>query len=325
MLCVFEGKQIKKSTGIKVLPGEFDPVRQIYTGKCQITAKKIELLNHRAKEFEFKAFFEGNKISVQEFICYVLRINKSEDKTRFVTFFESTISTKNVSYVRLKSYKSFLENIKEFSPDIKLSEINYTFCTNFFSFLTYKKSNSQNTLVNKFKILKLTIGEAINHGLIEKSDIAKFKLKKEATNRKSLSESELIILESLYTSNTLKPHLQNTLRVFLFSCYTSLRFADIEKFTTNYIVEDAIKMPQNKTGKDVYIPLIAKAKALLPETKFKVLSNQKTNKNLLEIKNISGIKNEITFHIARHTFGTLAYNKGIELSIVSNTKPLTRS
>lgn len=46
-------------------------------------------------------------------------------------------------------------------------------------------------------------------------------------------------------------------------------------------------------------PKCINAERLLP-----VLSNQKTNSYLKEIADVCGIKKELTFHIARHTFAT---------------------
>jgi integrase/recombinase XerC len=67
----------------------------------------------------------------------------------------------------------------------------------------------------------------------------------------------------------------------------------------------------------VSIPLIDKAHALLPEYKFKVLTNQKTNLHLKKIKALCKIETNISCHVARHTFATIGLNCGIPLEVVS--------
>ena len=66
-----------------------------------------------------------------------------------------------------------------------------------------------------------------------------------------------------------------------------------------------------KTKEPVYIPLIMKAKDLIPgkgfanQNVFKVLTDQPTNRYLKEIMKTAGIQKKISFHCARHTFATV--------------------
>ena len=50
---------------------------------------------------------------------------------------------------------------------------------------------------------------------------------------------------------------------------------------------------------------------------FPILSNQKMNSYLKEIADICGIKKNLTFHLARHTFATLCLSKGVPMESVS--------
>lgn len=50
---------------------------------------------------------------------------------------------------------------------------------------------------------------------------------------------------------------------------------------------------------------------------FPVLSNQKTNSYLKEIADLCGIKKNLTFHMARHTFATMSLSKGVPMESVS--------
>lgn len=52
---------------------------------------------------------------------------------------------------------------------------------------------------------------------------------------------------------------------------------------------------------------------------FPILSNQKMNSYLKEIADVCGIKKNLTFHLARHTFATLCLSKGVPMESVSKT------
>lgn len=109
----------------------------------------------------------------------------------------------------------------------------------------------------------------------------------------------------------------NSLPLIPIEAMAGLRFGDLVKFTTADIKNNVIKIKQQKTGGVVSIPIIPQAKALLPETKFKVLTNQKSNSNLKEIQKAVNINVKMSCHVARHTFATIGLNSGVPLEVVS--------
>ena len=81
-----------------------------------------------------------------------------------------------------------------------------------------------------------------------------------------------------------------------------------------------------KTNTDVNVPLLDIPKMILKKYKGKlpdgkilpVISNQKLNAYLKEIADICGIKKNLTFHLARHTFATTTtLSKGVPIETVS--------
>ena len=48
-----------------------------------------------------------------------------------------------------------------------------------------------------------------------------------------------------------------------------------------------------------------------------MLSNQRINSYLKEIADLCGIKKNLTFHMARHTFATMSIPKGVPMESVS--------
>ena len=90
-----------------------------------------------------------------------------------------------------------------------------------------------------------------------------------------------------------------------------------------------IMATRTKTGTPFKIPLLVKAGCLIEkysehirtfetENLLPKLSNQKLNSYLKEIADLCGIKKNLTFHMARHTFATtVALSNGVLIETVS--------
>nr|WP_321414758.1 site-specific integrase [uncultured Allomuricauda sp.] len=122
--------------------------------------------------------------------------------------------------------------------------------------------------------------------------------------------------------------------IFIFSCYTGISYIDIVGLTKSNIViglddKPWIMADRVKTGTPFKIPLLDQAKKLIekyqehPRTQgsdaiLPRLSNQKLNSYLKEIADLCGIKKNLTFHMARHTFATtVTLSNGVPIETVS--------
>jgi site-specific recombinase XerD len=86
---------------------------------------------------------------------------------------------------------------------------------------------------------------------------------------------------------------------------------------------------RQKTSIPIKIPLLSKASDIIEKYKerpnsmhkeklFPTISNQKLNSYLKEIADVCGIKKNLTFHIARHTFATtVTLSNGVPIETVS--------
>lgn len=108
--------------------------------------------------------------------------------------------------------------------------------------------------------------------------------------------------------------------LFVFCCYTGLAYIDVMNLTPDHIIKgiddrDWIKTSRQKTNIPVNIPILPKGLNIFEKyngnvransrgTLFPIISNQKVNSYLKEIADLCGIKKNLTFHIARHTFAT---------------------
>lgn len=119
--------------------------------------------------------------------------------------------------------------------------------------------------------------------------------------------------------------------MFLFSCYTGLRYSDIYNLKWGNIKSnpDRIEIEIVKTSKPLFIPLMDKAKEILCKySKLTIkadtlkalpqLANQVVNRNLKDIMVMAGIKKSISFHCARHTFASNLVEMGTPILYVKD-------
>ncbi len=137
------------------------------------------------------------------------------------------------------------------------------------------------------------------------------KVKGKAKKKDILTLDELKILAATTTEST-------TIRkAFLFCCVTGLRWIDVKSLQWGNIRMENKEMNvnQSKTDENVFTPLNTTALKLLGEERqkndfvFKLPSANGANKTLKAWVKRAGITKAITWHNARHSFGTnLIYN-----------------
>uniref|UniRef100_UPI0026701365 site-specific integrase n=1 Tax=uncultured Bacteroides sp. TaxID=162156 RepID=UPI0026701365 len=119
--------------------------------------------------------------------------------------------------------------------------------------------------------------------------------------------------------------------LIVFYRFTGLAYIDVAGLTQDNICKSFdgnlwIMTKRQKTNTDVNVPLLDIPKMILKKYKGKlpngkilpVISNQKLNAYLKEIADVCGIKKNLTFHLARHTFATTTtLSKGVPIETVS--------
>lgn len=215
--------------------------------------------------------------------------------------------------------------------DINIKELGFEFITDFEFYLKSEKSIDVNTNAKYIKNLKKIIHECVAKDWLPKDPFMAYKIKAKKTEREFLIEIELQQLQEKEFEIERLDHIRD---IFLFSCYTGLAYIDVFNLTTNNIAlgidgEKWIFTHRQKTEAPSRIPLLPPALVILQKYKdhpaaknsnklLPVPSNQKTNAYLKEIASCCGIKKELTFHIARHTFATtVTLTNGVPIESVS--------
>ncbi len=301
---------------------------EIYSGlfKCYQDLKvQQKLVTSQAIKSRYLGEDEQNH-SILDIIAYhnedmVDKLKWGTQKNYFTTY-------KYISKFLFKAYKT---------TDLYLQELDYNFIIKFEKFLRayipddHNRRIGNNTVMKHIERFRKLINLAFKLGWIERDPFINFKAQFIKTDRGFLSLKELKEIENKQFTI---PRLQLVKDLFVFSCYTSLSYIDVINLTNDNICigidgELWIHYKREKTTKSIRIPLLPKALKIVEKYKsnirsisqgslFPKISNQKLNSYLKEIADICGIRKNITFHIARHTFATtITLSNGMPIETVS--------
>jgi integrase len=252
---------------------------------------------------------------------------KHNDNMKQLVGISRTIATYRKYEVTRRHLADFIHDKYNLS-DIPIREITPMFITDFELYLRTACKCGYNTAAKFLLFLKSIIIVARNNGILTKDPFANYKIQMKKVDRGYLTEDEIkIILKKKMVSERLE-HVRD---LFIFSCFTGLAYSDVANLREENIRKSFdgklwIMTKRQKTNTDVNVPLLDIPKMILKKYKGKlpngkilpVISNQKLNAYLKEIADICGIKKNLTFHLARHTFATTTtLAKGVPIETVS--------
>jgi len=236
-----------------------------------------------------------------------------------------------------QNYIAKFLNKRKKTNDVYLRELDFKFLCDFENFLSNywpsgpPNSLSQNTIMKHIQRLRKMVTLAYHIEWIEKDPFVRWKPVFEKREREFLSEKELSDMEIFeFTID----RLDRVRDLFVFSCYTGISYVDIVNLTQENVVvgmdgNDWIFTRRKKTKSPVKVPLLEGAKEIIEKyrqhpmtmisgTLFPVITNEKLNAYLKEVAHYVGIKKNLTFHMARHTFATtVTLSNGVPIETVS--------
>ena len=340
------GKRVNISLKKKINISTWDEKLQRASG----TDKDSRILNLYLNEVQSKVYriYEDFKRDEVPFTSQMVKVKfLGEDKTRFsfqnlVDYYNEKMQHKlhrNTMGQYKTSQRYMMEYIlKEYKlTDIPLFNLEYGFIVGFEDFLrSYVPKSGQskignNTAMKHIKRLRRMVTLAYRMKWMERDPFVNFKMKIEKKERGFLTDFELLSIEELSSSIE---RLMVVKDLFIFSCYTGISYVDIVQLSEENIVigidgSPWIMAKRVKTGAPFKIPLLPKAAILIDKYKdhyrtndtsnlLPKLSNQKLNSYLKEIADLCGIKKNLTFHMARHTFATtVTLSNGVPIETVS--------
>lgn len=241
--------------------------------------------------------------------------------------------------------ESLAKHIRAFTDeDVTFKEIDKDWCLRFIDYLKHDALNfnylrtehderkkevriSQNTQHRLIVSLNRVFKKAVKRGLIALNPMAELehddKVSAKKGTREYLTDEEVKkLMRTPYTHGH-----YNIKEAFLFSCYTGLRYSDLQQLKMSDFRLDKtgryIKIQMVKTHEPlkIYIPDVAFR--LIPEMEddeapvFRLPKNDYANETLRKWIKDAGIKNKyVSFHVGRHSAATILYSAGLPLQVI---------
>ncbi len=233
------------------------------------------------------------------------------------------LDKENLAPLTIRTYYWNLKKIEDFRPALDYEEINEALIHEFKRHLQ-SKGNKPNTVNKALSVFRIFLRKMYADRLIEKDPFENIKIGRIYSHRGFLTTNELkrLYLNFLDRRRLLSETEQNVMQVFLFSCFTGLRYSDLYSLDASEIFDWKIRKQTHKTGEPVYIPIPLQARLLLPEKLkqgkvFEVVENSHFNRTLRKAAPKLGYYKYIHCHLARHTFATTCITLGISLPATS--------
>ena len=232
------------------------------------------------------------------------------------------LQSDQLSKYSLNTYLSHISKIRQYRPQLDCKEIDISFLKGYVEFMKERK-NKDGTIYRSLAVLRKFVNLLRKRKLIKTNPFEHFCLHRVRNRRDFLEIGELKMLYDnfLEKGDLLTYAERESLRAFLFSCFTGLRYADLKNLSTEDIKNGKIRKWTQKTGQMVYIPIPEQALQLIGKAEngkiLHVVNNSSFNKNLKSGAQKLGFKRSLHTHLARHTFATSCISLGIPIDAVS--------
>lgn len=270
-----------------------------------------ELLMRRREQFKLQVYGVAGEYSRErDFIAYCQELAEARSK-----------NTRS-------SWESAIEHLRRFSGgSLKFGQLTRPMFERFRDYLM-KSDLSPNSAQVYLARIKTAIHQAVRDNLLPVDPTASvtIKGKKKLPTFLTLEEVETLA-ETACANDQVK-------QAFLFSCFTGLRYSDVDALTWGQIKNGFIEFSQAKTGEAERLPLSEQAQEILKhQEKAKPSENLRrkfnkdavfflptqpvVDKQLKKWGEAAGITKRLSFHKSRHTFATLVLSSGVDLYTVS--------
>lgn len=316
------------STKVYIKPFQWDAKRKAVKNHPNMDSLNQYLANLivELEQLELEIVRSGKEFSLND-----LKERPDDYQISFSQFMRNEITQSNLKLSTLKNHLSTLQVLSSYQPDVSFNDLSFNFLCDFEHYML-EHNYHRNTIAKHMKHLKRYINLAINKDLFDlhRYPFRKYKIKYLESKRTHLTPEELGQLENLNLKG--RRTLRRTLDMFLFSCYTGLRFSDIVSITREnfHCIDDKVWLVYSsvKTDVNVRLPLflLFDGKSIPIYERYKnnpwtlfdmpASSNSNVNKQLRRICKMAKLEKKVSFHTARHTNATLLLYNGANITTV---------
>ena len=329
----YGNKQKYLSTGIRLLPKEWQRGRVVNRLDAAILNKTLDKLMNDVRQVIYEMIEDGN---IDIFAIPSKLAAKQRKAMTFIEYFreKAEIRKHGIGKIAKGRYDLVPRVMEEFGRLTSFYELTPKNIIAFDKFLTKKGIQASSRWHNYHKYVRRFLKEAIKDGYVQNDPYDGVHLDHgnfDHSIDKFLTFEELRQLKDAQMPDE---RLQRVKDLFVFQCYTCLAYTDLAHFDNRRIDEEDGKKvyhgQRDKTNVRFSIPLLAPAIEILEryrglplsavtkkKTTGKIISNAKYNKFLKEMADYAGLSQHLTTHWARHTGATLLLNAGVRPEVIA--------
>lgn len=334
-----DGEYLQFSTKLEILPHLWNQKNGSASGRTIVARQvndhlitiRFDLHNHYRKLLDkygkvFPLMVKNAYLTPEDY--YMLGYQFEEQLKHLKSRIGKNL-TKETYYRYELTWRRLQNFIKEKynSSDIPLEKINLRFLEKFYLFLREKHDCANDTAQKFMQKLEAVLIYAEKIRVIPSNPFLFYTYQFDKKKPVYLTKQEI---DRIWKKQFKTPRLTLVKDLFIFSCYTGLSFAEICHLRKDNIqkMNDGnswIFIKRKKTDVMSYIPLLPIPIQLIDKYQyaknedlvFNTYTNQKTNEYLKEIAEVCGIRKNLIFHLARHSFATLALSYGVSIESIS--------
>ena len=348
ILCriTIDGKNTTISTGEECNPSEWNTKQGLTTDRKT---------NQRISEFRELVENTYRDILVKDGVVSVELIKNrlqgiATNPITLLAMSRAELQAVKESVGRLRAEGTYLNlyysdrNLREFVKDKRLQDIPISTITEdlFEEYRFYlKKQGFAAATINRYLCwLSRLMFRAVSKRIIRCNPFENAKYEKEEKKIRFLQKSDVMKLMAM-RMNDKETELARLM--FIFSCFTGLAIADMENLEYSHIQTAAdgqryIRKERQKTKVEFVVPLHPIAETIISHCRNSQAGNEEQQavkekgdslvfqphcsrsvmgKNLSIVGKACGIRQRLSYHMARHTFGTMSLNAGIPIESIA--------
>ena len=268
----------------------------------------------------------GEDMTIENFNAYLedeqaKKESKKPLQRNFIEFMREEVRREKLRDGTLRHKKLVIETLECYGKIRTLADLTPANIRAFDRWLHDTGERTEVTIWNYHKRIKkytriLKLNEIIDQDPYEYCKISRGHSKP----RTPLTEQELLKLRKV----KLIDKLDRVRDLFIFAAYTGMAYADVQRFNFKEMTHKIgrlyyIDSERLKTGTEFYTPILKPAMEVLKKYDYKLprITNQKANDYLHVIEVQCGFKKSLTFHLARHSFATLALAHDVPIEDIS--------
>lgn len=307
----YETQRCKTNTthGKKKVPASvINRKLQLFEQACEDTIKYFEIQKVIPIKEQFQSVFnsnigrEKNVVLEKSFFQYYDDFIAEEG-----TFNQWTEATKT----KLKVIKNHLFN---FDPEFTFEKFTEEKLVEYLNYLQRELKLKNSTILKHISFVKWFLRWSSRKGYNTNTFFETFKPKLKNTQKKVIFLTPIEFKQFReYHIPEQKKYLERVRDVFLFQCFTGLRYSDVENLKKSDIRDNFIEITTLKTSDSLKIELNQHSKGILEKYKdyqdskgrvLPVITNQRMNEYLKELAELAGINEPIreTYYIGNERF-----------------------